>query len=158
MEINYDIIRTQVFEYVDKPALVAKMKELGAVDLDPFKYNNVGRPVGFSDTLLKAEGFVGELAHYLVWAIEKICSDAGEVAKGGEKKKALVQFLDNCIKLPFFLESFDDNVIEFLIDKAIAFLNKTFGKDWIDHIPVPALAKPFSVKVPAITKAKSKTV
>lgn len=141
MEINYDIIRTQVFEYVDKDALVTKLKDLGATNLDPFKYNNAGKPIGFSDTLMKAEGFAGELIHYLLWAVEKICADAGEIAKGGEKKKALVQFIDNCIKLPFFFESFDDNIIEWLIDKGVESLNKAFGKDWVNHIPTPVLAK-----------------
>lgn len=141
MAYNYDNIRNQVFEYVDKDALVLQLKKLGATDLNPFKYNNNNMPIGFNETLMKANGFAGELVHYLLWAVEKVVADAGEVAKGGEKKKALVQFLDNCISLPFFLEPFDDNVIEWAIDKAVDFLNTKFGKDWINHIPTPSLAK-----------------
>lgn len=157
-QINYDDIRNQVFEYIDKDALVARLKDLGAVDLNPFKYNNNMQPIGFSDTLMKAEGFAGELVHYLLWAVEKVVADAGEVAKGGEKKKALVQFLDNCIALPFWAEPFDGIVIDWLIDKAVDFLNKTFGKDWLDHIPVPVLAAPIKVvkKVAKLTVAEAK--
>lgn len=138
--INYDVIRTQVFEYVDKDALVNRLKVLGSADLNPFKLNNVGKPIGFNDTLMATKGHAGELVHYLLWAVEKVVADAGEVGKGGEKKKALVQFLDNCISLPFWAEPFDDDVISWLIDKVVDFLNAKLGPDWINKIPTPTLA------------------
>lgn len=141
MEINYDIIRDEFMKYVDMPAFEARMKKLGATSVNPFKLNNVGKPVGFEPTLAQLPGAAIEIGYLLLWAVEKATYDLGQVAKGGEKRKALVQLLDNSIKLGWPLESFDDNIIGWMIDQGVAYLNGQFGNGWIDHIPVPTLAK-----------------
>lgn len=140
MEINYDYLRGELFKYVDKDALVAELKAAGAKDLNPFKYNNVGVPVGFSEALLNVKGMSYLLLEYSYWLLEKICADAGEIGAGGEKRKALVQILDNAVKCNPVLELVDGKIIGIAVDFLVDGMNKKYGKDWINHVPKPSLA------------------
>ena len=155
MQVNFELIRQRVFEYIDKDLLVEKLKAVGATDLNPFKLHpDSGKPIGFSKSLLETEGFVSELLYYLLWVIEKIVSDIGELASpvGKEKKRALIQILDESIRLPFFLEAFDGKIIGWVIDHLIEILNKFLGKDWLKNIPQPTLVKPkYKLPTPDVT-------
>lgn len=140
VEINYDYLRGELFKYVDKDALVAELKAAGAKDLNPFKYNNVGVPVGFSEALLNVKGMSYLLLEYSYWLLEKICADAGEIGAGKEKRKALVQILDNAVKCNPVLELVDGKIIGIAVDFLVDGMNKKYGKDWIKHMPHPTLA------------------
>ena len=127
-------LKQAVFSYLDIDAIKAKMGIVGDASFNPFKLDANGKPIGFEDTIIKAPGMVVEIARAVCMVIEKIALDTKGVVTGGEKKDALVDFLDDCIRLPFFLEPFDGPVIGFIIDKFIEWLNHTFGQDWLTYL------------------------
>ena len=47
-----------------------------------------------------------------------------------DKKKAAVAYLDAWIKLPVYMEWVDDMVLGWMVDSAVAALNKKYGKEW----------------------------
>lgn len=51
---------------------------------------------------------------------------------GAEKRAAVVQKLDDMIKLPWWAEWADDLVIGRLVDAACALVNDVYGHDWQD--------------------------
>lgn len=61
--------------------------------------------------------------------VEEFSAQAGGLS-GEEKKDVLVKFLDELIDLPWYLEKFDGPAIDWLIDYAVAGLNKLLGKKW----------------------------
>jgi len=134
-------IKGQIFDYFDVDKLRSIAGQAGNLEWNPFKLNSDGKPIGFDDSIVKAPGMAVELIKSLGIVVEKVCRDAGAVASGGEKKKALVELLDEIIKLPFFLEPFDGVIIGWLIDKLIEWLNLKLGQDWVDHLSFPEIVK-----------------
>lgn len=53
-----------------------------------------------------------------------------DLVSGTEKREALVQFLDDMIKLPIYLEALDGPIIRILINLSVDKLNSYFGHDW----------------------------
>lgn len=51
---------------------------------------------------------------------------------GGEKRAAVVQKVDDMVKLPWWLEWVDGPVIGWLVDQACDLLNEARGHDWGD--------------------------
>ncbi|MCK9568899.1 hypothetical protein M0R72_08160 [Candidatus Pacearchaeota archaeon] len=139
--INSSQIKQQIFDYFDVDKLRTIAGQAGNLEFNPFKLNADGKPIGFDDSIVKAPGMAVDLIKALGIVVEKVCADAGAVASGGEKKKALVELLDEIIKLPFFLEPFDGMIIGWLIDKLIEWLNLKLGQDWVDHLDFPVIIK-----------------
>jgi hypothetical protein len=139
--INSGQIKSQIFDYFDVDKLRTIAGQAGNLEWNPFKLNADGKPIGFDDSVVKAPGMAVDLIKALGIVVEKVCADAGAVAAGGEKKKALVELLDEIIKLPFFLEPFDGPIISWLIDKVIDWLNLKLGSDWVNHLDFPAIIK-----------------
>lgn len=79
----------------------------------------------------------------LVHVAERVVADIGEVGSGAgeEKKKAVIQFLDDQIKLPFYLELIDGKIIGFAIDGLIIFYNTWYGKKWFDVVGIPPVKR-----------------
>jgi len=131
---------------VDKDAILEALKRelnLAGVDqkitrlqvllktgsFNPFARTTDGTVQGWHN-LKEANQLLGEILDYAITAAEKTCADAGAVALGKEKLDAVVKFLDECIKLPFYLELFDGPMIRFAITQIINLLNAKFGNDW----------------------------
>lgn len=47
-----------------------------------------------------------------------------------EKLNIAVKILDDAIKLPFWLELFDEHILKILISLSVDYLNDRLGKDW----------------------------
>ncbi len=47
-----------------------------------------------------------------------------------DKKKAAIAYLDAWIKLPVYMEWVDDMVLGWMVDSAVAALNKKYGQEW----------------------------
>lgn len=47
-----------------------------------------------------------------------------------EKLNIAVKILDDAIKLPFWLEVFDEHILKILISLSVDYLNDRLGKDW----------------------------
>ena len=139
--INSSQIKQQIYSYFDVDKLRTIAGQAGNLEWNPFKLNADGKPIGFDDSVVKAPGMAVDLIKALGIVVEKVCADAGAVASGGEKKKALVELLDEIIKLPFFLEPFDGMIIGWLIDKLIEWLNLKLGQDWVSHLDFPEIIK-----------------
>ena len=52
------------------------------------------------------------------------------LVSSADKKKAAVAYLDAWIKLPVYMEWVDDMVLGWMVDSAVAALNKKYGQEW----------------------------
>jgi len=73
---------------------------------------------------------------------EKVFAGISGLSGGGgeEKRKAVVAFLDDIIKLPFFLDkaiNLDGVILGYLVDYAVALWNKIYGHKWAEVVPFP---------------------
>jgi hypothetical protein len=108
------------------------------VNLNPFALDDDGTPEGWDD-LKQAREIITELIHFGILAVEKLSTDAaqveGKTLAGREKLDALVEFLDDCIKLPWYAEFADGPILRMIISSTVGELNMLFGKDWAGKVP-----------------------
>ena len=89
---------------------------------------------------IKEAGWLGKVAKGIsllplaIGVVEKLYLELSEVKTGGgnEKKKAVVEWLDDVIKGNFIVEQFDGMIIRIAVDGLIGWLNLTKGKNWIE--------------------------
>lgn len=67
-------------------------------------------------------------------AIEFSTLESVDEPSGRKKLDIAVEFLDDMIKLPFYLEWFDGKAIKFLLSWAVAGLNSHIGDSWEDKV------------------------
>ena len=121
--------------YAETDLFSQRLDQLKNYDFNPFRPPaNPDGPEGW-DKVVEAGNLVNEIIKDVVGVVEKVVRDAGEVGLGNEKREAVVQFLDDIIKLPFWAEPFDKPLIRLLVDQIVGLLNKLLGKDWITKIP-----------------------
>lgn len=141
-QINPQMLKDELFKYLD----VDKLKALaGAVDdetWNPFELDSLtGKPVGFNKALIQHKEVFDDILAAGVFVVEKVCADLKEVAVGGVKRQALVDFLNSIIDIPWVPEGLEDNMIGFAVDKMIGLLNKLLGKNWLERIPTPSIVR-----------------
>ena len=138
MKIDNEKIKAGMVEYFEAGDLDEKIARLRELNLNPFAQPEDGKPEGWED-LQEARQIVTELIHCGILAIEKLSTDAAQVAtktpSGREKLDALVEFLDDCIKLPWYGELADGPILRMIISGMVANLNQLLGKDWTDKVP-----------------------
>ena len=76
---------------------------------------------------------ITKLIKAIVALIERVQREFGGIS-GKERKKLVVQTIDNLIKLPFFLEAIDGLVIGFMVDNAVDWINDKYGHEWSDSL------------------------
>jgi hypothetical protein len=59
-----------------------------------------------------------------------------DAPSGKSKLDIAAQFLDETIKLPFYLEWFDGKAIKFLLSMAVASLNSHLGDAWEEKVEI----------------------
>ena len=114
---------------------LAKLKELQAKGFNPFKTVAEGG-VGW-ETYKEGAALLNGIFYHAVVVVEHTAFDAGQVASGA-KREALIDFLDEVIKLPFWLVPFERPIYRATIDGIVSTLNRLLGKDWVSKIPKPA--------------------
>ncbi len=123
------------FQTDEFTAQFLRLKELSKT-CNPFKQTTDGTPQGWAD-LTEASAILGDLLHDAIARAEKVCADAAMVGMGKEKLEAVAKWLDDIIVLPFYLEPFDGPLIRLLITNVVKLLERIFGKNWVNHVPVP---------------------
>lgn len=73
--------------------------------------------------------FIGEIVDMVELAVKDLFSTIGSL-NGAEKLEAAVEFLDDIVKLPFWLEWFDKPVFRLIISLVVGSLNKERGHLW----------------------------
>ena len=77
---------------------------------------------------------IKEFIQRLVILMEAISTDVtgevGAVVMSKDKRNAVVNAIDDMIKLPWFLEMFDGLAIGIIVDGVCTALNTVFGNDW----------------------------
>lgn len=77
---------------------------------------------------------IKEFIQRLVILMEAISTDIsgeiGTVVASKDKRNAVVNAIDDMIKLPWFLEMFDGPAIGIVVDGVCTALNTVFGNDW----------------------------
>jgi len=121
--IDFDKLKSGVAEYFDGDA--EALEALGKSIATSYKAQDW---VTFNVSL-------GSLIEAGVMAVEKLKTDIGDIAKGQEKKDALVNFLDGCINIGFIPDKIldlDGHMIGILIDNAVRVLNK-YKPEWVNE-------------------------
>lgn len=139
--VDLALMKAQIWDYIDGDAIKELVGKAGDASWSPFKLDAEGKPIGFQTAVVQNAGMFMELLQVGATAVEKIAYDAKGVATGTDKKEALVDWINSVVDIPWVPEGFEDNIIEFVIDKLIAWLNTLFGKDWLQHIPMPRTFK-----------------
>ena len=89
---------------------------------------------------IQSAGWLGKVSKGIsllpmaIGVVEKLYLELSDVKTGGgnEKKKAVVEWLDDVIKGNFIVEQFDGMIIKIAVDGIIGWLNLTKGKGWLD--------------------------
>ncbi|MGB5107346.1 MAG: hypothetical protein WBP29_11255 [Candidatus Zixiibacteriota bacterium] len=139
--IDAALLKAQIWNYIDGEKIKQILGHAGDASWSPFKLDTAGNPIGFQNAVVENAGMFMEMIQAGARAVEKFCYDAKGVALGSEKKKALVDWLNSVVDIPWVPESLEDNIIEFVVDKLIAWFNTVFGKNWIEKIPAPTIFK-----------------
>ena len=122
---------------VDAEEFKAKVDRLKALNVNPFDLGEDNTPEGWANSIEAVE-ILRDITLDAIRVAEKVVYEAGETAKGKDKLDAVVGFLDGVIRVPWYLEMFDGPAIKLVVTLVVSGLNELFGKDWINHIPVPA--------------------
>lgn len=139
--IDATFLKQELWKYIDGDKIKSLIGPVGDASWSPFKLDAQGNPIGFQNAVVENAGMFLEILKAGAFAVEKICYDAKQVSLGSEKKKALIDWLNSIVDIPWVPEYLEDNIIEFVLDKLIASLNLVLGKDWINRIPTPTVAK-----------------
>ena len=89
---------------------------------------------------IKTAGWLGKVAKGIsllpmaIGVAEKLHAELSEVegGGGGQKKDAVVDWLDDVIKGNFIVEQFDGMIIRLAVDGLIGWMNLTKGKNWLE--------------------------
>lgn len=92
----------------------------GLLDIDEFKEKiKLIQKDGFGPEDIPVAGDIFKMA---IETVENICIEAGVFGFGKEKKKAVVKFLDDIIRLPFYLEWLDGPAIGAIVDLLVSLI------------------------------------
>lgn len=134
--------KQEIYEYLDVETLKGLVGKAGDASWSPFKFGPDGKPIGFQAAVIDNSAFALPLIEAAAHVIEKMAYDAKGVITGEEKKKALIDWLNSLIDIPWVPNVLEDNVIGWILELVIGKLNLLLGKNWIEHIPTPpALVK-----------------
>ena len=131
MQIDSKFILNAIIEEFELSDLKDKLKEYGALDLNPLDDGDFSGYV-------EATELTREIILKAVSIAERVVAEAREIGKGKEKLEAVVDFLDAHIQLGFFLDKIidlDGRVLKLTIPLLISTLNNWFGKNWLKHYP-----------------------
>lgn len=95
---------------------------------NPFGTASDGTPEQLAGLKAANDG-LHDLIEFAITVAEKAAGDIAGVASGA-KLEAVVTFLDEKIKLPFYLEILDGPAIRFSIAQVVTFLRAKLGPDW----------------------------
>lgn len=115
-EVNKVVLKQGLEQYFQADKFVALIEEI--------------KSAGWLQKIVKGLALIP----IVVGMVEKLYNELSEIQGGGgeEKKKAVVEWLDDCIKGNFLIEQIDDFVIPLAVDGFVGWLNLTKGKQWID--------------------------
>lgn len=137
--VDATFLKQELWKYIDGEKVKGLIGKAGDASWSPFKLGDDGKPVGFQTAVVENAGMFMELLTAGAIVIEKVAYDAKGVALGTEKKRALVDWINSVVDIPWVPEWLEDNIIEFLVDKLIDWFNLLWGKDWINKIPEPTI-------------------
>ena len=114
--INTEKLKAGLKDYFDNPEVAAKIEEIK--DANILKKLVVGL----------------SLIPDLVAIVEEIATDIGDAVPGSDKRKVIVDFMDDVIKAPFWVEPFDDNIIGIAVDTVVLYYNTKIGHSWLAKV------------------------
>jgi len=115
---------------IDYNEIVESLKKLKKEwDWNPFDKDGDEYTTAWSEFKHNIE-LLSDLFERVVIAVEKIAPTVLDIASGGAKLEATVQFLDEVVQLPFYLEWADAPVFRLLISLIVDKLNDKYGHDW----------------------------
>lgn len=113
--IDKELLLQKLKEYLNVPELIEKIKACQGLHI------------------FELPGALLEVIIMVIKTVEQIVSDITEAGSGtGQAKKdAVVDFLDDVIRVPFWLEPFDGKIIGLVVDTIVSVANRWLGHDWL---------------------------
>jgi len=105
-----------------------------ALDWNPFKLDD---PVKFETAWDETKNnfiLIGGFIKKIVDMVELAVEDLEEALSGPEKLEVAVQFLDDVIRLPFYLEWLDKPILRLLLSLIVTQLNDERGHTWDETV------------------------
>lgn len=94
--------------------------------------NKLTETLEFSD-IFKALRLLRDLTLQAIILAEAYARLAEDTLEGEDKLKTAVEYIDNAIEFPGPLEYIDGKFIRIAVDYGVGFLNRTFGKDFLEQ-------------------------
>jgi hypothetical protein len=123
MDISFDekeIVST-LMNYAEIPALNLKLRALKGIDWNPFDEDG-DKYIGIFDELRHNYDLIWDAAKAFVNTAERLVV-GGESLTNVQKHKVVCDALDRAIRVPFFLEPFDDILIGVVVTGAVKWFN-----------------------------------
>lgn len=114
---DMELLQAKLDELLDWDEFVAEVEAVKALDFGALPAAEAGNL--FSSLIQKA-----------ATVVERVAAEAKGVLSSKEKRDAVVDFLDDVIKLPFYLELLDGPVLKIMVDMVIGALNDKLGHLW----------------------------
>jgi len=119
--VDMDRIQAKLEEVLNIDEFWAKIESVKTLKLD---FMTEDGKVIETDDILRARDLFADIVGDVVEALERVNTEVEAILTSEEKKQAVVKFIDECIKLPFYLELFDGTVIGILVDIVVGQYNK----------------------------------
>lgn len=146
MDVTFD--KTQVVEYIERTledsGVLAAIGAAKALDWNPFN-DDGDEYVGPWQEMRHNCDLILDVARAAILLAETIVID-GRSLTNPQKRDAVVQVLDDCIRLPWYAEPFDGIAIGLLVDSGVAAFN---ALGWVQEIPGEGQSDAKAVKVEA---------
>jgi hypothetical protein len=137
MEVDKDKLIEAFKRELDLPVIndkIARLKQLFATkSFNPFNGVVIDEANGW-DNMKEANRLIADLIDFAITTAERISADAGAALSGKDKLDAVVKFLDDAIKVPWYLEAFDGPAIRLAITQVVNVLNAKVGHDWAQRL------------------------
>lgn len=144
MDVQFD--KTQVVDYIERrleeSGLLAAITAAKAIDWNPFD-NDGDEYVGAWAEMRHNCDLILGVARGAILLAEQVVID-GKSLTNPQKRDAVVQVLDDVVRLPWYAEPFDGIAIGLLVDSGVAAFN---ALGWVQEIPDAGTADAKAVKV-----------
>lgn len=132
MEVDVNKLVLKLKEEFEVDEFKEKIERYKALDLNPFDDGNF-------DDMQEVFKLTEEIVTDAIKVVEKVSHGLKDMSNGEKKQEAVVKFLDDIIKLPFFLDkkpmNLDGRLLKPLVSLLVSQLNKLFGNEWVTHLP-----------------------
>lgn len=121
------------FVEIDKDKILEELKKTEYEEIvnavNEFKQKKEFNPLKW-DEFKTTIVLLGNILEKVIITVEKVAKSLTDIASGQAKLEAAVEFIDDVVKLPWYLELIDKPFLKLIISLLVDQLNKRLGHTW----------------------------